>query len=226
MFRRLLLIIILIALASAASAMPTEEALVDELVRMYGLDTAWCEVTIEISRLRTREVEPGEIRLRAITQKEPVGLFTVAAEISRGGGRVESGQVRFRITRYAEALVAAEKIDMRQDLRPELFERRRVDVTDMFEATVGSVEQIAGFRSAKMLRKGTVLTTSCLEEPPDVESGRTVTILYVDGPCRIAASGTALQPGRAGDYVKVRNSSSGKIVLARVVDGGAVMIDP
>ena len=67
---------------------------------------------------------------------------------------------------------------------------------------------------------------STMEQVPDVESGREVSIVYNAGPCRISALGVVLQKGMAGDYIKVKNKSSGKIVLARVVDESAVAVDP
>ena len=53
-----------------------------------------------------------------------------------------------------------------------------------------------------------------------------LSFVYIDGLCRITATGVALQSGMAGDYVKVKNKGSGKIILARVVDGTAVAVDP
>ena len=57
-------------------------------------------------------------------------------------------------------------------------------------------------------------------------SGMLPRIKKVDGLCRITSAGVSLQSGMAGDYVKVKNKGSGKIILARVVDGAAVAVDP
>ncbi len=226
MFRKLLLIILFLAFAGSALALTAEQAVVDELVRMYGLDTAHYVITVEASRLQATEVAPGEVTLRPITQKEPIGLFTVAADIHRDGAKIESAQVNLRIQRFAEVLVAIDKIDSRELLTADKFELHRVDVTAMYEKPVVSPDEIAGFRATRILRKGTVLTAACMELPPDVEAGRTVSIVYADGFCRVSAPGTALQAGVAGDYVKVKNNASGKIIVARVVDGGAVVVEP
>lgn len=226
MFRKLLLIILFLAFAGSTFALTTDQAVVEELVRMYGLDTAQYVVTVEANRLKTAEVAAGEITLRPITQKEPLGLFTVAAEIHRNGARLEGAQVNLRIQRFAYVLVAVDKVNSRELLTPGQFELRRIDVTAMYEKPVTSPDEIAGYRATRILRPGTVLTTACIELPPDVEAGRAVSIVYTDGFCRVSASGTALQAGIAGDYVKVKNNSSGKIIVARVVDGGAVVVEP
>ena len=42
----------------------------------------------------------------------------------------------------------------------------------------------------------------------------------------ITIPGKALQAGVAGDYIKIRNETSGKIIIARVVNTSSVAIDP
>ena len=88
------------------------------------------------------------------------------------------------------------------------------------------MEEIEGYRTKRNLRRGTILTTAAIEPIPDIEAGRELSIVYIGGLCRITTAGVALQSGMAGDYVKVKNKGSGKIILARVVDGTAVAVDP
>ena len=52
--------------------------------------------------------------------------------------------------------------------------------------------------------------------------GRVVLIEARSGPIQVTASGEALEPGRQGDVVRVRNVNTGKVIRARVVDTGTV----
>ncbi len=224
--RLMLLVVLIVALAAAVSATPTDKAVVDELMQMYGLDSSTCVVEVLNNRLKTAEVEPGELTIRPIVEKEPLGLFNIVATIERDGRMVESAQLRLRVTRFADVLVATDRIGMHDQLTPDNCTVRRMDITQLHEKVLHSLDDVAGMRTAKMIRKGTILTTSTVETPPDVEAGQTVTIVYSDGLCRITTNGTALQKGSHGDFVKVKNSSSGKIIVARVVDQNAVEVDP
>jgi len=238
LIRKIILILLFLAFAAAGGAVPVTQAAIDELVRMYGLDTTMYAIDVDLNRLHTTEVgtipatapgaaaEPSRLTLRPLSAKEPLGLFTAEATVEQGGAPVESAMIRFRITKFAQVLVAADRIDMRAPIAPEQVEVRRVDVTTMYEKPLTAVGELAGMRAAHMIRKGTVLTTACVEIPPDVESGRTVEIVYRDGQCRIATRGTALQAGRVGEAIKVRNDSSGKVITARVADAGAVTVEP
>jgi len=224
--RLILLSVLLVSIAAVVSAVPTEQAVINELMQMYGLDSTNCTVEVLSNRLKTAQVVPGEISIRPIVQKEPLGLFSIAATIERDGRMLESAQLRLRITRFADVLVATDRIGRHEALTAENCAVTRMDVTSLHEKPLYSLDEAAGLRSAKNVRKGTMLTSSAVEMPPDVEAGHEVTIVFADGLCRITAPGTVLQKGSHGDYIKVKNSSSGKIIVARVVDQNAVEVDP
>lgn len=224
--RLILISVLFLTGALSVSAAPTEQAVIDRLVETYALDTSEYVIEVLANRLKATEIDPAALSLRPLTQKEPLGLFSVAATIEQDGRTVESGQVRFRITRFATVLVAVDRIRRNEMLTGENLALQRVDVTSLKEKPFDAIAAVAGLRATRTLRQGTILTGSSAELPPDIEAGATVSIVYTDGLCRITTPGTALQPGLAGDYVKVKNSSSGKIIVARVVDQNAVAVDP
>jgi flagella basal body P-ring formation protein FlgA len=148
------------------------------------------------------------------------------ASIEGDDGLVSRGQVRFRVRRYASVVVAAEKILRHDLLTADRLVVERLDVTNLVERPVRDIDELSGMRAKRNLRKGTILTAAAVEPLPDVESGHRVTVVYDDGRCRVSAAGVALQSGVTGDYVKVKNESSGKIIVAKVVDESTVAIDP
>ncbi len=226
LLKKVLLIIILIVASGSALAAPVEQVICDELAAMYRLDTSQYTIEVLKNRLETTDVDPGQLTIRPLSEKEPIGLFSVAVSVEKDDVQIERAQVRLRITRFATVLVAADRVGMRDDLTREMVSLRRMDVTNLREKVLTSFEDIEGYRAARNLRKGSILTSSDVEIPPDIEAGRDVSIVYDDGFCRISTPGTALQPGSAGDYVKVKNKSSGKIIMARVKDETAVVVDP
>ena len=224
--KRLLVILILILAAGHVAAESTAQAVIDELIAIYRLDTSQYVVDIVSNRLKTETIAAGELTLRALSKKEPLGLFTMAATVERDGEMLESARIRFRISRFADVLVATGKVNSRDNLPRDKFTAKRMDVTQLYEKPITSFDEVEGYRAARNIRKGTILTAPAVEIPPDIEAGMQVSIVYDDGLCRITAPGTALQPGSTGEFVKVKNSSSGKIVMARVVDQAAVAVDP
>ncbi len=220
------LVAITLALAGPVQAVTCDQAIIEKMMAMYNLDTNSYQIEILSNRLASAEATVDNIAIRPLTAKEPLGLFTVMAKVSEGSEFVESGQIRMRIRQFADVVVLSDRIRSRQPLTADCLTVKRMDITSLHEKPLPSLAAIDGYRVRRNLRRGTILTTSAIEPIPDIESGRELSIVYVDGLCRITTVGVALQTGMAGDYIKVKNKGSGKIILARVVDGAAVAVDP
>lgn len=89
---------------------------------------------------------------------------------------------------------------------------------------VTDTESVVG----KMLRvnvaPNTELTHSMLREFPVVRKGAPVRIIYESGPLSIATLGVSEEDGQDGGMVRVRNTSSRKILHARVVGDATVQL--
>jgi len=219
-------VILLIASVTTAGATPTGEAIANAIADMYQLDRSTHEIEILKNTLKVAEVAEGELTVRPMTSKDPLGLFSIKAIVTIDGQTIESTQVRLRIKRFAEVLVATDRIGRHKEFGADNLELIRMEVTNLREQAVVSLDELVGHRSKRNIMQGTILTTSAIELIPDVEPGKLVDIVYADGICRITAPGTIMQPGSAGEYVRVKNKSSNKIIIARVVDSSAVAVDP
>ena len=215
-----------VALAATVPAVPCDQAIVEKMTAMYNLDTTTYEIEILSNPLRTAVVNADNIAIRPLTQKDPLGLFTVIVKVTEAGDVVESGQVRMKIRQFADVVVLSDKIKSRESLSEDKLTVRRMDITTLHEKPLESMVNLDDYRAKRNLKKGTILTTAAIELTPDIEPGREVSIVYVDGLCRITTVGVALQSGLAGEYVKVKNKASGKIIVARVVDETVVAVDP
>jgi flagella basal body P-ring formation protein FlgA len=63
-----------------------------------------------------------------------------------------------------------------------------------------------------------------LREIPVVRKGAPVRILYESGPMRIVTLGVSEEDGQDGGTVRVRNTSSRKILHARVIGDSTVQL--
>ena len=206
--------------------MAIDNAIVAKMFSIYGFDKNVCEIDLLHYSLKMAEVNPENIIIQPLSQKEPLGLFTVMVRIYENGEEFESGQVRMKIKKYADVLVATERLKRSDDLTPDNLALKRMDITSLVEKPVMTFDELVGYRAKRNISRGKILTTGSIEPIPDIERGREVQIVYSDGLCRITTSGIALQTGMAGDYLKIKNKSTGKIIIARVVDETAVAVDP
>ena len=225
---KLFLILIFFLLCSSlfSAVEDNSQIIVDELINMYHLNSDDYEFEILSSYVGLNKISSGNFSIKPITQNDPIGIFSIIVSIYKNNNIVESGQVRLKIRKFQEVLIASDKIKRQSLFNDENVVLARTEVTSLNEKPLTEQSNLLGHRAKYNLRKGTILTMSTMEQVPDVESGREVSIVYNAGPCRISALGVVLQKGMAGDYIKVKNKSSGKIVLARVVDESAVAVDP
>lgn len=216
----------LVCLASLATAGDQYKSVDQWLVDTYQLDVNDYEFEHLTDQVFHLDSSAKLSVLRALSQKEPLGLFTMLAEVESAEGRTEQMQVRVRIRKFSDVLVAVDKIDRHATVDPSTFAVTRTDVTTLNEQPLTSLEALAGLRTTRLIRKGTIVTSSLVEAIPEIEAGTEVAIVYTHGMCTITARGKALEPGYRGDMVRVRNEASGKIIQAEVVNTTSVSVNP
>lgn len=218
-----------LALLTATSSFAGSATLTDA-VRAYLQDT-WrlnmAEHEIEFLSTQIKIDSLGEhiLELRPLTQGEPRGLFTLMAELKDQGKLIGRGQIRLRIRKFAEVLVARDRLPRHSKLIRADFEIKRVEITSLREQPVRQIKSMSAFRLKRNLSRGNILTLRSIEPVPDIDVGREVSILFSGRLFQISAPGRALQAGAIGDIVKVKNLSSGRIVRARVLDKNTVTIE-
>jgi flagella basal body P-ring formation protein FlgA len=92
------------------------------------------------------------------------------------------------------------------------------------DAVAASVEELDGRIAKRTLLPGHYIPVNAIRQAWVVEQGAPVQLIFAVGPLTISASAVTLQPGSAGDLVKVRNTDSGKIVSGTVMADGTIRV--
>jgi len=211
--------------AVAVSAVSPDQAVVDRILEQYELDPLAYEVELLSNRLQSEDVDPSQLTVKALTEKEPLGLFTVLATIEDEDGRIDRGQVRMRVRKFDTVLVTSDRISRHDQFSETNIITERMEVTSLREQPVRSLEALTNCRARRNIGKGQILTMKAIEPVPDIDVGREVTIIVANQTLTITAPGKALQAGCEGDYVKVKNTATGKLLNARVQDASTVVVD-
>lgn len=85
-------------------------------------------------------------------------------------------------------------------------------------------QELEGKVAKRTLLPGRYVSASSIREAWVVEQGASVQVMFVSGPLTISATAVTLQPGAAGDLVRVRNIDSGKIVSGVVMADGSIRV--
>jgi flagella basal body P-ring formation protein FlgA len=92
------------------------------------------------------------------------------------------------------------------------------------EAVAVTLAELEGKVAKRTLLTGRYIPLSSLREAYLVEKGSAVEVTLVSGALTISTSAVTLEPGSAGDLVKVRNIDSGKILSGTVMADGSIRV--
>ena len=92
------------------------------------------------------------------------------------------------------------------------------------DAVATTADQLDGKVTKRTLLPGHYIPAGSLRDPWLVEQGAPVQAVLVAGGLTITAAAVTLQPGAAGDLVRVRNVDTGKIVSGTVMADGSIMV--
>jgi flagella basal body P-ring formation protein FlgA len=86
------------------------------------------------------------------------------------------------------------------------------------------VPELEGKVAKRTLLPGRYIPTNAIREAWLVEQGASVQVMFISGGLTISATAVTLQPGAAGDFVRVRNIDSGKIFSGTVMADGSIRV--
>jgi flagella basal body P-ring formation protein FlgA len=92
------------------------------------------------------------------------------------------------------------------------------------DGVVTRAEELDGKVAKRTLLPGRYIPSTAIREAWLVEQGASVQVYFIAGPLTISATAVTLQPGAAGDLVKVRNVDSGRIFSGIVMADGTVRV--
>ncbi|MER8630734.1 flagellar basal body P-ring formation chaperone FlgA [Mesorhizobium opportunistum] len=92
------------------------------------------------------------------------------------------------------------------------------------EAMATLTEELQGKVAKRTLLPGRYIPSTAVRDAWLVEQGAAVQVFFISGGLTISATAVTLQPGSAGDLIKVRNSDSGKILSGTVMADGTIQV--
>jgi flagella basal body P-ring formation protein FlgA len=130
-------------------------------------------------------------------------------------------EVVVRASVSARVLVAAADVPANRPLRDADVTLERRDVTAAHD-TLSDPQAIDGMASRRALRQGDVLHRGALVAPTLVKRGDAVRIVARQGGIEVTVPGEALDAGARDEAIRVRNTTTGTVIRARVSGAGVV----
>lgn len=152
------------------------------------------------------------------------GQTPVYVEVYVNGQFYRRAILYYRVRIYGNVLVAAHDLRLEQALGTSdgILQERRIE--DAGAVYLTDPKQLEGHVPARAIHGGTVLTPAMLTTPAVLQSGSPVTLIMRTGAIEVKTDGFAMQKGRIGAMIRVRNAKSGKMLRGKVIDANTVEI--
>lgn len=173
------------------------------------------------------QVPPGEVSFKI---ELPYGIrYNTATHVTVGiqvaGQPFTTAKLRFDIRKYEQVAVASRALAAREPLTAESITLERRDIGRLPPGYFTDVNKILGLSVKRQIAPGTAITDSLLEKPLIIKRGKPVSIVAKYGGIEVTVAGTALQNGSEGQFIRVQNTNSKKIITGKVVDETTVQIN-
>ena len=159
---------------------------------------------------------PGAIRYGGLT---PVHVLVYV-----DGKFYRRAVLYFRVQVYDTVLVAAHDLRPEQTIGAEDVRLAEVTVEDADTVYLKEVAEVSGRVPTRFLSSGKPLVATVLQAARVLEAGDPVTLVTRYHGIEVKAEGVALQRGRIGERIRVRNARSAKVLLGTVVDAHTVQL--
>lgn len=130
----------------------------------------------------------------------------------------------YRVTVYDRVLVAKRDLPLEKKIAAADVQTEEREITDRGAEYLKDVADLAGQVPTHVIKAGTPITAKMLQSPVVMEAGSPVMLVANKNGIVIKTDGVAMQRGRIGKIIKVRNARSAKVLRGRVIDESTVEI--
>ncbi|HWR44356.1 flagellar basal body P-ring formation chaperone FlgA [Sporomusa sp.] len=171
-------------------------------------------------------VPPGDI---VFAIELPYGVkynapTTVSVGLTLAGQPYTSAKLRFDIKKYEQVAIASRAMAGRDLITADSIAFERRDIGRMPPGYFTDLNKILGLSVKRQMPPGTAITDSVLEKPVLIKRGKTIRVVAQIGGIEVTVPGISMQSGSEGQFIRVQNTNSKKVVTGRVVDETTVLV--
>ena len=123
-----------------------------------------------------------------------------------------------------QVVVAARPLAANRNLTRQDVRLQAMDIADLRQGYINSPQQVVGQQLKYPLAVGRVVPSRSLKLEKIVRRGEQIVLVAAAGAMEVRMNGTALDDASIGDKVKVKNSSSERVVEGIVQAPGIVKV--
>ena len=172
----------------------------------------------KIDRLKSRREEIKSIVLEKFDPK--YSSFRVLVQYNDNKTETFSG----RYTSYIMAPVAARYIKFAEVIQSQDVTTQKTLLTNVSNGYATEESEVVGMQTKKYIAVGKMFKLNEMSSPPVIKNNDPVNIVYSSGTISLKTMGISMGVGAVGDMIKVKNSSSGAVLLGQIINKNTVQV--
>ena len=202
---------------------------VEQTLRRYVLANGpWKADQVEVKALAYKPLplRAGRIELRVMKHGRIIGpgvqTFLIAVDVA---GKEETQLwVRSDIKIYDNVVVSTRPLAQKEMIAPADVRLDWREIGGAAPRPYTRIEEVVGKQVSRSTAANEVLTVAQAEPPQVMRHGSAIVLVYENAHLRVETSGEALQAGKVGETIKVKNPASGKLLQGTIVDAKTVRV--
>jgi flagella basal body P-ring formation protein FlgA len=170
-------------------------------------------------------VRSGQLSFRVLKSSLAPGLNSSLLAVDVDKKEESRLWVKTETRVYDQVVVSSFRIAHHSLLEVKDVRVERRDISSLPGRPFSRVDEVVGQQTSRVIELNEILTERSVAKPPIIRRGSTITLLYETGTVRVETPGVAEEAGKAGDFVQVKNSNSGKVLRGVVIDPRLVKIN-
>jgi len=194
--------------------------------RLYSFVKSFFSDEVEVRFEPTSVLKKEGVKVKEVSFARPPssGGGTLCVYFEEAG-RTRKAFIPFQLVKKVKVLVTTRSLARGEEIGAEDVEEREILMEGGKLDLPQRSQEVVGRKVRRSLGEGQIVRFEVLEERFTVEKGELVDLIFEDERLLIRTRGKALERGRTGDMVRVKNASSGREVVGRVVATRTVSVN-
>jgi flagella basal body P-ring formation protein FlgA len=213
----------------AQAQLLTQEKM-ETVVRQRVLaDGPWKAENIEVRVLPFQPVSlpSGNVSYRILKPTKGItpGLQNILMAAEVGGKEAARLWIKAELRVFDEVLVTSYPLAHHEVVSADKVRLERRDISSVTARPLSRIEEVEGLQTTRAIEVNEVLTQKSLERRILIRRGSPIILVYESGSLRVETPGVAEEGGKAGDFIQVKNPTSGKLMRGLVLDERTVRVN-
>lgn len=184
------------------------------------------QVEVEVRSLPSVPLPPGPVQLQILRPGKGItpGVQSFQLAVRAAGKPFKTVWVRAEVRIFDNVMVTSRPLAHAETISPTDVRFERREVGTLHTRTFTRIEEVDALQAARAIKVNEILTPRMVQSPQVIRPRTLVTVVYETARLRVETRGQALDGGKVGEVIRIKNLSSGELLEGQVRNAREVIV--